>query len=280
MNALDTSARAMSSTPPVPTDPVGEFVGDVHVVIDGDRARPAVALVHGIPGSVRDWRYLAPALVDAGLCAVRFDMPGFGQTPIRAFGSPKTANRAAFVRQTMRALGIPRFAIAGHSVGGAVALLCAAAFPDDVTVAAFINSVGTCRHRGLALPTSMLSGLARATRTPLLGAWAVGSLRKFYEGRGDKLRGELDADAAAFHLEIVASLDFLEQRAAARAVRCPALVIASKNDPLIEPFVGARLARALVRSPLVSQVVVDEGGHTLHKHEARRIARWLADRLS
>jgi pimeloyl-ACP methyl ester carboxylesterase len=265
--------------PIVPTDPDGEMVGDVHVVVEGDRSRPAVAMIHGIPGSVRDWRYLGPAVVDVGLCAVRIDMPGFGETPIAAFGSPKTANRAAFVLQTLRALGFARFAIVGHSIGGAVALHCAALFGDVVTAVAFVNSVGTRRHRGLHVPGSVIGLAARSLSVPALAPHAVAALERFYAARGTPAREPLDADVAGFHLEISAALDFSAQRLAARAVRCPALVVTAQNDPLVEPAVGVALARALVRAPLVTQIHVDDGGHALQKYQARRIAAWLGDRL-
>jgi pimeloyl-ACP methyl ester carboxylesterase len=260
---------------PIPTDPEGEFIGDVHVVVEGDRKRPAVALVHGIPGSVRDWRYLGPALVDVGLCAVRID----GETPLRAFGSPKTANRAAFVRQTVRALGFERFAILGHSIGGAVALLAAGMFSDDVTAAVFVNSAGTRRHRGLQLPTTIIGGLARSITAPGVGPYALDALHRFYDQRGTKVRERLDPDIAAFHLEITAALDFKEQRIAARRVKCPSLVVTSADDRVVEPEVGVALARALVNAPLVTQLHVAQGGHALQKHEARRTAEWLGDRL-
>lgn len=261
---------------PRPTDPPGEQIGEIHVVIEGDRGAPAVALVHGIPGSVRDWRYASPALAAAGLCAVRFDMPGFGQTPARAFPSPKAENRAAFVRNTMRALGFTRFAVVGHSIGGATALMAAACFPDDVWALALINSAGTRRHRGLTVPASWIRALAGVARLPILGARAIEQLDAFYQGRGTKNPTPLDADSAWLHLSISGDLDIAANKAAAARVRCPALVASAHDDPLVELAVGTALARDLTSAPVVTHLVRSRGGHYLQKHAALELAEWLA----
>lgn len=269
-----TSARAPML--PTPTDPTGEQLGDVHVVVEGDRQAPAVALVHGIPGSVRDWRYASPALAAAGLCAVRFDMPGFGRTPARAFSSPKAENRAAFVRACMRALGFARFAVVGHSIGGATALMTAACFSDEVWALGLVNSAGTRRHRGLVVPASLIRALGGVARLPVVGGRAVRMLDGFYEGRGTRSPTPLDAESAALHLAISGDLDIAANRRAAALVRCPALVASAHDDPLVELAVGMALARDLTGAPLVTHLVRRSGGHYLQKHAAPELAAWLA----
>lgn len=266
----------MTSALPVPTDPPGELLGEVHVVVEGDRTAPAVALVHGIPGSVRDWRYAGPALVDAGLCAVRFDLPGFGQTPVRAFPSPKAENRAAFVRNCMRALGFARFAVVGHSIGGATALMVAACFADEVWALGLVNSAGTRRHRGLTVPASWIRALGGVARMPLVGARAVQRLDAFYQGRGTRNPAPLDVESAALHLAISGDLDIAANKRAAARVRCPALVASAHDDPLVEVAVGSALARDLVAAPLVTHLVERTGGHYLQKHAVRALADWLS----
>lgn len=270
------TASAATTQLPTPTDPPGEQLGLVHVVVEGDRTAPAVALVHGIPGSVRDWRYASPAIADAGLCAVRLDMPGFGETPVRAFPSPKAENRAAFVRACMRALGFPRYAVVGHSIGGAVALMTAACFTDEVWALCMINSAGTRRHRGMTVPAAWIRALAEVSRLPLVGAHAVQRLDAFYQGRGTKNPTPLHADTAFLHLAISGDLDIAANRRAAAGVCCPSLVATAHDDPLVEVAVGTALARDLVCAPLVTHLVKRTGGHYLQKHAAHELAAWLA----
>ena len=255
------------------------MLGDVHVVVEGESARPAVASVHGIPGSVRDFRYLAPALVEAGLCSVRIDMPGFGKTPASAFASTRPRDRAAFVRQVMRALGFTRFAVVGHSFGGGAAILCAAMFPDDVEALVCVNSIGPRRHRGMGAPSELYPVIAALFDAPRVGALVHRAVVAGYAARGLKSETGVDAEVLKHHARIVGDVSFEELRLACHTVACPALVVSSSNDPLVEAACSFALARAVTSSaPVVSHLHVAQGGHFLQKHEALAIAAWLRGR--
>jgi pimeloyl-ACP methyl ester carboxylesterase len=259
-----------------PTDPAGTFLGEVHVVTEGDPKGPAVALIHGLPGSVRDFRYLAPAIAACGLRAVRIDMPGFGKTPARAFPSTSLTNRAAFIHRVMRGLGHEKFALAGHSFGGGIAMHCASLFGDDVTALVCINSLGPRRHRGYRAPGTLIRASTRLLDLPLVGPrWHEGVKRAYAEW-GLKSDIGLDIDVIKLHFALFGGVDFKELRVAAARVRCASLVVSSRDDPLVEPPCAFALVRALVRAPLVSHVHVESGGHFLQKHQATAIAAWLA----
>ncbi len=60
--------------------------------------RPWV-LVHGIPGSARDFRWFTPALRLAAPSdrIVRLEMPGFGATPLQTEPDPSVEARARYV---------------------------------------------------------------------------------------------------------------------------------------------------------------------------------------
>ena len=114
----------------------------VHVLTQG--SGPAVLLLHGSgPGTTGagawaataeglgpEWRVVAP------------DQAGFGATPLP---SGSRGGLALWVDQAaglMEALSIPTFAVVGHSMGGAVALAVAAAYPDRVTHVVAVSSMG------------------------------------------------------------------------------------------------------------------------------------------
>ncbi len=262
-----------------PTDPGGTFVGKVHVVVEGEG--PAVVLVHGIPGSVRDFRYLGPALAARGVCAVRVDMPGFGKTPPDAFPSTKPADRGAFLRQLMRALGHSTFAVGGHSFGGGAAILAAACFPDEVTALVCMNSIGPRRHRGFGpIPPRVVKRLSDAMDLPVVGERIHGAAARMYGERGLKSEQALTLDVVQHHMRVIGDHSFEELRVACPRVRCPALVVSADDDPLVEAACGFALARALSGAPLMTHLHTKRGGHFLQKHEAPFIARWLAARLA
>src|SRR5262249_17299055 len=92
---------------------------------EGPPDAPALIAVHGIPGSGRDFRYLAPQLTPA-LRVLRVDLPGFGGSAPVADAVASLRGRARVVLALADALGLERFAVAGHSMGGGAALVLAA----------------------------------------------------------------------------------------------------------------------------------------------------------
>jgi pimeloyl-ACP methyl ester carboxylesterase len=89
-------------------------------------------MVHGLPGSVRDYRWLESALREtpqgslANLRVVRLDMPGLGGTDLRLADAHDVTSRARFVLEALDALGLERVVLVGHSMGGGVTLTAAA----------------------------------------------------------------------------------------------------------------------------------------------------------
>jgi len=269
-------------------DRPGVFVktrrGEVHVVVDGDPALPAVACIHGIPGGTRDFRAFAGAATARGLSVVRIDLPGFGRTP--AFAGPllrAAVDRADLVHEVMLARGHSHFAVVGHSFGGTTALAAAARHASSVTALVMVNSAGVTRHRGLQIPHELTRQVKHLAGVPLLGERLLGTLIQTYARMG--IRGEkpLDHDDVIAHTELIGGLDFKDLRLFAAAVTAPALVVSALDDRLVEPQVAVTLAAALAAGAqpgLVSHRQLVTGGHFLQKRDAPAIASWIAGRVS
>lgn len=268
-----------------PTDPAGTFLevpsGRVHVVVEGPPDGPVCLLVHGAPGSVRDFRYLAPALAARGLRAVRVDMPGFGQTPLAVWPALDARGRAAFLHNLGRSLA-PRYALVGHSIGGSACLVAAGLYRDEVRALALVNSVGVTRHRGMRVPEQVARLLDEALALPALGDSLAALMRDAMRGLGFRPADidALDVESLRVHMGIVGGLDFALHRAVARQVSCPTLVVSSEDDPLVEPRVSQALADALCGRALQRHLHLAEGGHYLQKHAARDIATQLSEMLA
>ncbi len=101
--------------------------------------RPAIVFLHGFGSTKEDYTeaFRLSALQDYEMLA--FDFPGCGASP-----TPATAiSVKALVEITIGVvdrLGIERFCLVGHSMGGLAALLLASSFPERV--AAFSNIEG------------------------------------------------------------------------------------------------------------------------------------------
>lgn len=106
--------------PPIlqPSDPATRFVdGDLAYTAEGSGDITIVA-VPGLPGSGRDFRWLAPALSDR-FRVIRVDPPGYGSSPRSRWAGMSTAERADAVGRVIDHLEVPSVALIGHSAGGA-----------------------------------------------------------------------------------------------------------------------------------------------------------------
>jgi 2-hydroxymuconate-semialdehyde hydrolase len=114
---------------------------DVHVLGDG----PPVLLLHGSgPGTTGwgAWRPVAATLAGRHRVVVA-DQAGWGGTPVpRGLARPGLDGWTAQAAGLMDALGLARYAVVGHSMGGAVALALAAAHPDRVTRVVGVAAMG------------------------------------------------------------------------------------------------------------------------------------------
>ncbi|MFN2460217.1 MAG: alpha/beta fold hydrolase [Candidatus Velthaea sp.] len=108
----------------------------------GAREAPVLFLVHGLGHWTQAaWNRLIP-LLDAGLRIVAFDLPGFGASD-RPDAKYDGAFFTAAAEAVVDAAGLPeRFAVCGHSLGGAIAARYAAKHPHRVRALALVAPAG------------------------------------------------------------------------------------------------------------------------------------------
>lgn len=124
-------------------------------------ASAAVVFVHGNPGSADDWETLVAAAGAAGLRAVAFDLPDFGETVAPAGFEHSVAGYATFLAQALETLGIERVHLVLHDFGGPIGLVWAAMDADAVASVTLIDTG--------VLPDYKWHRLARIWRTPVVG---------------------------------------------------------------------------------------------------------------
>jgi 3-oxoadipate enol-lactonase / 4-carboxymuconolactone decarboxylase len=234
---------------------------------EGPADAPAIVAFHGVPGSGRDFRYLAPQLTPA-LRVLRIDLPGFGGSAPVDDAVATLRGRARVALALADALGLGRFAVAGHSMGGGSALVLAAEHPDRVSHLALIASLGLRLHRGLGAPPALFAGLSRALAVPGLGAILLPGVRAGYRSRrfpgaDTKTRAELAVQLRAF-----SAADFALMRAVVRRPLPPSLVAYACDDHLIQTDIAEELAAAL---PAARVLRFEEGGHNIQKTRAAEI---------
>jgi cis-3-alkyl-4-acyloxetan-2-one decarboxylase len=222
---------------------------------------PPLVLVHGLGGTIENWRALAPPLATRHRVLVP-DLPGHGRSSLL----PEARNLDALADAVLAvadAEEIRRAVWIGHSLGGGVALRAAALRSDAVrglvlAAAAGIGSASRAAHVTLAV-----LGVARPGRliAPYRHAWARSRLgrRAAFGWWGvadpDALEPEL---AEAF---LVGPAHHTDTRQAGRAllasdprleldrVTCPCLCLWGARDNWVRLQDGMEYARRL-RAPL------------------------------
>jgi pimeloyl-ACP methyl ester carboxylesterase len=125
---------------------------------------PLVAL-HGLFDCSLGWKQTAGAM-PGEMWAL--DLPGFGGSDLPL--KPQLDAYARDIAEALRILGVREFALAGHSLGGAVASVLADRFPGRVRTLALIAPAGYKRiPLSDVLNTGPLRGLARLAMPFALG---------------------------------------------------------------------------------------------------------------
>lgn len=222
--------------------------------------------VPGLPGSARDFRWLAPALTPH-MRVVRVTLPGFGRSARAGHRGMSIADRAAPVLDLMEALNLPPVTILGHSSGATVAAHLAYHAPHRVRRCVLVAPPGPQPHyprsfyRRLAPLFSSRAG--RVALTPL----QRGLYRAFGFPRAltDRERMFTTLDAAA--------CDFAAYADTVRALTQPTLLCWALDDRLIP---AARFEALAELAPAGPRLRFEQGGHNLQKTRALEIAEAIA----
>ena len=228
-------------------------------------------LVHGMPGSVRDFRWLTPRLVRNFRC-VRVDLPGFGGTPSSVLRGHCVHEHAAFIAVFLDALGLRKVAVLGHSVGGAIALALASTRPRRVSALALLASPGVRPHHAWLEARPRLA--STLLRQPLLGRLLLPAAHAAFSRSGFPRSTPLQAVDQA--LQFAGTLDFAQQARLLAAIKAPTLVGWAEDDHLVEPSISQQLADLAPSGP---RLRFQTGGHNIQKTRAAEIAPALIDWL-
>jgi pimeloyl-ACP methyl ester carboxylesterase len=242
-----------------------------------DPADP-ILLLHGQPGSARDWGAVREALGDRAT-AIAFDRPGWdGRT-----APTDLAGNVAAALHVLDAHGAARATVVGHSLGGAIGAWLAAEHPERVGAlvlaapsanVASLNRVDRLLARplvGPALGTAALAALGAALTTPRIRA-RIGAARgldeRYLEASGGAL---LDPRAwrafAAEQRALIDELPSLERRLG--RISAPATIVTGTADRIVPP-VSARLLAARIAAAEVIEIA--GASHLLPQRHPERLA--------
>jgi pimeloyl-ACP methyl ester carboxylesterase len=239
---------------------------------------PPLLLLHGFASSIYTWSETLPALA-AHHDVIALDFPGFGGTETRP--TLTADDLARVVPAVADGLGLGAYDLAGHSLGGAVAAVTAAAHPQRVRRLVLVDAAGfnlaaadrpgDVRALG-AVPPAVFELLPLARPATTLG------LRQVFHDDRLLTRERLDEylapmvrpGTAAALRSLLSGRGALDVPAAVARIRQPTLVIWGRDDAWIDVSHAARFAAAI---PGARTVVLESCGHMPQEERPADVVR-------
>jgi abhydrolase domain-containing protein 6 len=231
---------------------------------------PTIVMLHGYTGSKENWYRVARALKGRYRMVIP-DLPGWGQSE-RKDGADygyvaQSARLAAFLRRPEIARNRP-VALLGHSMGGGIAALTAARYPDLVARVGLLSAAGV-RFQDNQFGIDVLAGsnpfgvsddasleryLATLFHSRETRPWAPWPASRIYIDQRRR-----DADFEQRVLDKIGRSDerFLPGAEAAKIAQ-PALLLWCREDKVID---ASAMTLYAARIPHASQVLLEGCGH-------------------
>jgi pimeloyl-ACP methyl ester carboxylesterase len=239
-----------------------------------------VVYVHGFLSSSATWKKILAA-ASAGRRAIAVDLPGAGFSDRPWPYDYAAGAQALHLWRYLDARGIGRVVLVGNSLGGAVALLAAAARPDRVAALVLVDSAWP----GLEIPWQF-----RVMRAPIAGEVEMEllcrpvmelALRRRVYARADRVTEETVSDwwdpvpvpgtRRAALAAIRSSPAGYED--VARRIAAPTLVLWGKQDRMLPLSAGAALAEEI---PAARFVALPDAGHVPQEETPEAFARTVS----
>ncbi|MEX0695459.1 MAG: alpha/beta hydrolase [Rhodospirillales bacterium] len=248
-----------------------------HAVTGGKTApdgAPVLILIHGAGMDGTVWQLQSRYLAHRGVRVLALDLPGHGHSQGKALGS--IDEMADWVAAFMRAAGVEKAAVAGHSMGALIALELAARHPDALSVVGLLGAAASMPVHPDLIQAAKDGG---ALAPELITDWGFGDISHkgghvqpglWAMGAAERLL--LDATPGALASDLIACDAYADALAAAQKITVPVLMIAGDEDKMT-PVKNARpLADALSSCEMT---VLERTGHMMMIERPREVAKLL-----
>jgi 3-oxoadipate enol-lactonase len=222
---------------------------DIHYRIAGD-GQQALVLVNGVGDDLDGWANQVDDFVRAGLRVISYDNRGVGQSS-QPPGPYTSGEMAADLKALVTELGLPRFHLAGVSMGGVIAQEYALACRDDLLSLVLANTFAVADPFTRAAFETWVTAAETAGMAVMMrqqAPWIFSP--EFYEQHPERVTelvaaAQASTQPAASFAAQMAALTGHDCAARISAVRVPTLVLAARDDIIIRPQLSRRLFEAL-----------------------------------
>ena len=227
---------------------------------------PTAVFIHGAQNDHSVWALQTRYFAHHGFSVLAVDLPGHG----RSKGAPLASVEAMadWLAGVLKAAGVQKAILIGHSMGSLIALETALRIKDIVIGAALVGTAYPMKVSPQLLEASehrvqtaidmvniwSHSSIAQKPSAPGPGFYVQGGARRLMQhvARGNP--------AKVFFTDFSACNAYANGEAAASALHCPALLLLGRKDMMTPPKATATLRSAL---PHATVIQVEGSGHSL-----------------
>lgn len=236
---------------------------------------PLVVLAHGMGDSRQAYRFLTPALVEAGYRVAAMDLRGHGESSVGWAAYTRT-DLAGDVIALVEQLGGPAVLV-GHSIAGGAVTIAAAKAPELVT--ALVELAPFTRKQTIRLGDMRVAAYRRGT-THLMGTTILGSTRQWtkyldvaypgvkpadWDARTEQITAMLKEPGRMKVLQAMGRISPVDAGAQLGNVRCPTLIVQGTLDPdWASPQAEGEAIVADLPAGLGRLTMIDGAGHYPH----------------
>ena len=233
------------------------FGQKIHYVEAG--SGPTVILLHGLGGSAQVWQFNIGPLAEK-FHVIALDQIGFGKSD-KPLVNYRIRTYVDFLDQFCKQLKIERATLVGNSMGGWIAAMFTAAFPDRVDKLVLVDAAGYAPPKDL--DTRLLVGLNPTTREGMKVL-----VTKVFYNKAFLTDAAIDQAIAArlaagdgFTINsitesIIRGEDFLDD--VVKTIKRPTLIVWGRHDGLVPLAAGERFNKDIAGSKLI---VIEDCAH-------------------
>jgi haloalkane dehalogenase len=267
----------------------GFEAGGVRSFVRDEGDGEAVVCVHGVPSSCFLYRKVIAELAALGLRGVAFDLPGLGLAERPKEFDYTWTGLGAFASAAVDALGLERFHLVVHDVGGPVGFELAAAAPERIRSLTVLNTLVAVD--GFRRPWSMQPFAVRGVGEAWVAAMTKPAFRLLWNVQAIGDRSATPAEEVGAYVDLLKREDggraFLRimrgfERTAAKQTlyegalangAYPVQVVWGKDDPAL-PISGQ--GEAARRAAGLDEIHALPAKHFLQEDQAPAIAERVA----
>jgi pimeloyl-ACP methyl ester carboxylesterase len=234
-----------------------------HYRESGDPSAPLLVLLHGFGDSFTTWEGWTKELTPQ-FHIISLDFPGHGLTRAPVGTTLSGEGLADFVDAFAAKLALPKFAVAGNSMGGGAAWELAVRHPDRVNALILVDAAGFANDKPGKQPLAFQILRYRLGRTllskidnrPLIDQGLKVDVYDKSLITPSIVDRFAEFQRAPGHREILMSVN-MGARAGSVAqqlstIKVPTLILWGESDPLIEPNAAKKFAAAISGSKLIT----------------------------